>query len=263
MQRTTTTEITGRNRMARAQLIEEDGMFGVTLPDGLTDEQWQRLHGSLIARGYDFLSVADVRKTFQHITGDKPFVHPAHKHWVDSLIYVLGLTVEPRISPVAKSALDKALQEWGVTNDPRKGGFILTDGSFLDMSQGGPERCLVHHDIEKFFPKFHPNPLNVVEEWKDLGLIRWISEGKGVSMRTLPTSSQFSTIRKLVTFRSDKLFHMDVHDPRFKGSNRSYPPGISAEKIVIDITHFYETGVLGAMSAVMNFHCWATTDSRP
>lgn len=241
-----------------ALLVPVDDMFGVRIYSTLTAEHYQRLAEGMNARGSQFRSGTEARKALNRLLEGSTYLHPAHKHWVDALIYALRLTCDLqsnlRASDRAKAALEKALKAWGKTPDPDKGGFILQTGEFLDMSLGGPRRCVEHFHVKDFFnpPCSHPEAL---EGWKDIGLIRWISEAKGISMRLQPTPAQFQAIQRLTDYRPDKSFHVDVYDYRYKQSARSYPPGISASKIIVDITQFYDRGTMGAMSKAMELHC--------
>jgi len=238
-------------------LIPADGMFSVILPASITPEQWQKIHDGMATRHRGYASVAATQSALQCLAANG-VVPAAHKDWVDSLIYALRLTCKPNIDlqaqEQAQQALSDATAACGTTTDLLKGGFVLTDGRFLDMSLGTKERCLDHCHVDRFFKPRRACHLLAIDEWKDLGLIRWISEGRGISMRTQPTPNQFATIRRMVCYRPDKSFHLDVYDFRYKATARSYPPGISADKVIVDIERFYEAGVMGAMSRMMAMH---------
>jgi hypothetical protein len=57
--------------------------------------------------------------------------------------------VETKEEPIDLHPKEKeALEFYGLTNDAQKAGYILSNGKFLDYSEGGYERSLDHRNIE-------------------------------------------------------------------------------------------------------------------
>ena len=62
----------------------------------------------------------------------------------------------PNYSPLE----EKAINEYGITDDHGKAGFILKDGTLIDFSEGSYERTLDHRNIFSIMsPKVGLHPM--------------------------------------------------------------------------------------------------------
>ena len=111
----------------------------------------------------------------------------------------------------------QARKYYGITTDPYKAGYILRDGTFLDYSEGQPDRTLDHRDIENIMdapeePRGDRYSDYVVPFLNLTGAIR-VSYQRGewsVDISAAPTDAQ---IEKIVYWHiPGKDFHYDV-DP--------------------------------------------------
>ena len=48
---------------------------------------------------------------------------------------------------------ERAIEEYGITGDHRKAGYMLKDGTLLDFSEGYFERSLDHRNVSAIMPK--------------------------------------------------------------------------------------------------------------
>jgi hypothetical protein len=124
---------------------------------------------------------------------------------------------------IAQSTLDihpkeqQARKHYGITTDPYKAGYILRDGTFLDLSEGQPERTLDHRDIDNIMdapeePRGDRYSDYVVPFLNLTGAIRCSYQNGewSVDISAAPTDDQ---IRKIEYWHiPGKFFHYDV-DP--------------------------------------------------
>lgn len=236
--------------MRLASVIGVDNCFGVFLPDEISEEQWQKIFVTMRNRGHPFSDVDQTRRCLLQIAGEPKYISCAFFDWVSTVIYVFNLypvRPAPEIpAPRVIAALSVATQEWGTTDNPCKGGFILEDGLFLDMSCGLPKRKMDHVCINQFLklPKDHS-----LELWESNGLIRWNSEGRGVSIMARPSPGQLATIEKLAEYHPEKPFHMDAYEYRFGFGGQRYPAGVRGSRMIQDLLNFYETGYITPLGA--------------
>jgi len=99
-------------------------------------------------------------------------------------------------------AFDKAAREWGTTDNPYDAGYILPDGSLLDMSEGGGEgRTLDHRAVQGILQRDYPRQGAMVE-FMSRGAIRMHASPREralfLDVVRRPTDAQDSTIRRLV-----------------------------------------------------------------
>jgi hypothetical protein len=108
---------------------------------------------------------------------------------------------KPKRNP-GRSYLDRAIKEFGTTDDPGTGFFILPDGSFLDGSAGsGYGRADDHRILAGLYPKAHEAEQKhgsryalLVKIMQRANLIRWIPEAWAADVVTQPTGYQISTL---------------------------------------------------------------------
>jgi hypothetical protein len=110
---------------------------------------------------------------------------------------------------------EQARKYYGITTDPYKAGYILRDGTFLDYSEGQPDRTLDHRDIENVMDKPEESKgdrySDYVEPFLNLtGAIRVSYQG-GVWSVDIATSPSNAQIEKIVYWHiPGRDFHYDV-----------------------------------------------------
>lgn len=126
-------------------------------------------------------------------------------------------------------------ERWGTTEDSKKAGYILTDGSMLNMAFRGSERRNIHHEaVSDLYRDDQNNPdvprdLSEPSEFaftKNTGAIRMHASPYGhsidveINTARKPTSAQWETIQREFKQIRDRggphNLSYDVYDPRGK-----------------------------------------------
>ena len=115
----------------------------------------------------------------------------------------------PNYSPLE----EKAINEYGITDDHGKAGFILKDGTLIDFSEGSYERTLDHRNIFSIMSpnESHDNDYDnyVVPFAKETGALRISHYGDwNVDMITPPSNEQIDYI--VSKHRNGDPFGFDV-----------------------------------------------------
>lgn len=85
-----------------------------------------------------------------------------------------------------KKVLDKAIEHYGITDEPRKMGYILPDGRGLDFSDGQAVRTLDHGDVTEVMPT--PRGENPRDRFvRETGAARFLQSSYGTEV-VLPAS---------------------------------------------------------------------------
>lgn len=112
------------------------------------------------------------------------------------------------------SYLDRLIKEFGTTHDAYSGGFLLYDGSFLDLSDGSGRRIIDHRAViyvlpQKVQDKFDYRYDAMVYLCKKVLMYRWSPESWNLEAWTKPSRSQLDIIEQLAQaggrYGDDKL----------------------------------------------------------
>ena len=103
--------------------------------------------------------------------------------------------------------IDKAVEIFGITEDPHECGYILPDGEMLDFSGGLPsQKGLDHQEIKQI-------GVRMSSDFVDMGVIRFGMSISGewilIQMSKPITASQKSTISRIIRDYSPHIY-MDV-----------------------------------------------------
>jgi hypothetical protein len=115
----------------------------------------------------------------------------------------------PEYSPLE----EKAIEQYGITGDHRKAGYMLKDGTLVDFSEGYHERALDHRDIMSIMP-FHENHDNDYENYvmpfaQETGALRISHYGDwNIDIIAKPSNAQINYIAS--THRNGDPFSYDV-----------------------------------------------------
>ena len=103
------------------------------------------------------------------------------------------------------SYYDRLVKFYGVTDNPKLGGFILPDGSLLDFSEGSGGRSQDHRNInwvslvpEKPRESRYDVMVRICER---VGMYRWMPESWSLEAWTPPTRHQLGTIQQLASMK--------------------------------------------------------------
>lgn len=109
---------------------------------------------------------------------------------------------------------EQARKYYGITKNPYKAGYILRDGTFLDYSEGQPDRTLDHRDIQNIMDDPKESEGNQYDDYvnpfmKLTGAIRVSNySGWDIDIQTAPTNEQITAIAK--NHVNGRDFHYEV-----------------------------------------------------
>ena len=152
-----------------------------------------------------------------------------------------------------------AKEQFGVTEEFRRAGYILPDGQMLDFAQNDRSRDTDHREIlEVFGPAEVKNGTEALNEFLLDGNVRVMAEAPGVdiSADTAPTAQQLEQIRKMAEQLGGerRQFTLDIStaDGRVAVS-KEYSGRVDADKVVREIREYYKTGELAQESSLAKF----------
>lgn len=152
-----------------------------------------------------------------------------------------------------------AKEQFGVTEEFRRAGYILPDGQMLDFAQNDRSRDTDHREIlEVFGPAEVKNGTEALNEFLLDGNVRVMAEAPGVdiSADTAPTAQQLEQIRKMAEQLGGerRQFTLDIStaDGRVAAS-KEYSGRVDADKVVREIREYYKTGELTQESSLAKF----------
>jgi len=112
--------------------------------------------------------------------------------------------------------IPKAVDRFGITKDPNKAGFVLSDGKMLDFSDGYDNRDLMHHSVFEVMPPMpdpvgeYPDPHKqfVIPFMKSTESIRISKDGSDLSIEihSIPSNEQITAIARSVD-KGDNFFY--------------------------------------------------------
>lgn len=152
-----------------------------------------------------------------------------------------------------------AKEQFGVTEEFRRAGYILPDGQMLDFAQNDRSRDTDHREIlEVFGPAEVKTGTEALNEFLLDGNVRVMAEAPGVdiSADTAPTAQQLEQIRKMAEQLSGERgqFTLDIStaDGRVAAS-KEYSGRVDADKVVREIREYYKTRELAQESSLAKF----------
>ena len=143
---------------------------------------------------------------------------------------------------------------FGTTDNRREAGYILNDGTFLDMSGkkfGGSagRRSLDHREIVDAFLDNPANKNNLevgFDEFIDNGAVRYMPESNSFFMSRDPSEAQINAIKKLLDYeRGKSSFELVPNVSDWGADNnfrRNYDLWSDPKKIIEDIRTYYKGG---------------------
>mgnify|MGYP004652100701 CR=1 FL=1 len=152
-----------------------------------------------------------------------------------------------------------AKEQFGVTEEFRRAGYILPDGQMLDFAQNDRSRDTDHREIlEVFGPAEVKNGTEALNEFLLDGNVRVMAEAPGVdiSADTAPTAQQLEQIRKMAEQLGGerRQFTLDISTADGKvAASKEYSGRVDADKVVREIREYYKTGELAQESSLAKF----------
>lgn len=152
-----------------------------------------------------------------------------------------------------------AKEQFGVTEEFQRAGYILPDGQMLDFAQNDRSRDTDHREIlDMFGPAEVKNGTEALNEFLLDGNVRVMAEAPGVdiSADTAPTARQLEQIRKMAEQLGSERgqFTLDISTADGKvAASKEYSGRVDADKVVREIREYYRTGELPQESSLAKF----------
>lgn len=152
-----------------------------------------------------------------------------------------------------------AKEQFGVTEDFKKAGYILPDGQMLDFAQNDRSRDTDHREIMNVFgPAEVKTGTEALNEFLLDGNVRVMAEAPGIDLSadTAPTAQQLEQIRKMAEQLGSKRgqFTLDISTADGKvAASKEYSGRVDADKVVREIQAYYKTGELAQESEFAKF----------
>lgn len=152
----------------------------------------------------------------------------------------LALVEEEKSHRNPSKAIKQAKKSFGVTTNFKEAGYLLQDGSLLDLSgknQGGTpgRRTLDHREINEVGYD--------MAEFIDIGNIRLQPESNGFELMHEPTEKQYATLKRYIENANGEVF-IDIYknNKMAQYDSKEYPKNTSAAKIISDIQYYFKNG---------------------
>jgi len=152
-----------------------------------------------------------------------------------------------QLSDEDQEIVDAAKSVYGTTTDFREAGYLLTDGTMLDLSgkkDGGEpgHRYLDHREMNYFEHKgkvYKPG----MDGFMSMGNIRLKPEMGGLELTKSPSNEQTGTLRKYIRFNKGDVI-IDFSKENLDVENSIEYSGANADRVINDIKNYYEKGEL-------------------
>ena len=147
----------------------------------------------------------------------------------------------------------KAVEEFGTTDEFNKAGYILSDGSLLDLSEGQDRRVQDHRSVG-----FVYDDIDYGRDGMSAGLIRFMNEGNvrilpesgsvDISSVAEPTSAQYRQIANFLRNYRGEWHALDVsYEDGAKVFSMQYPPFTPVSRVIDDIKNYFADGTIPEM----------------
>ena len=147
-----------------------------------------------------------------------------------------------------------AKEYFGTTTNLNEAGYILNDGSLLDLSgknMGGAagRRSLDHREVNSaFIETENPDYEDVgFNEFIDNGAIRFMPEANSFLIARMPSEKQFEELKKIIDKKNGEVFIELVDEMEYWGSEshsfrKEYERFSNVDKILDDVITFFNGG---------------------
>jgi len=158
-----------------------------------------------------------------------------------------------------ESIEDDVIKKYGKTYRWAETGYLLKDGSRIDMSgrnEGAPGgyRTVDHRDI--FYDIDGSYGTDAMVEFMQRGNIRVMPEQPGINLQIEPTEAQYRQIQNLIETLGWKNKEFSVDFDNANGDtidNLYYEGNVSARKVISDIQYYFKEGKTPYQSELSKF----------
>jgi predicted kinase len=206
--------------------------------ESVTDEQWQEINDRMVAIGYDFKGVADVKRIFKKYNDLNGLSGlPDHKKVYDAVVSGKEYISKPDPKK-SRNAFNRAIRYFGTTNALYECGYILPNGVMLDLSGKNMGNALRYVGLSRGLDHGEINQIMAMPEFIATGGIRHFPEQPGVEIGKEPSNAQLDIIYRDVE-GSGRGYVVEIKDPRKPKFYQEYDAGVRGTKVISDIKRYY------------------------
>lgn len=174
----------------------------------------------------------------------------------------LNPTKSPDIRYSLKNSVEEdVLKTFGKTYDWKETGYILKDGTKLDLSgkhkgAAGGSRSVDHREIFDIYEDSDVYGTEAMVEFMGRGNIRVSPEYPGVNIQVEPTQEQYEQIQSMVERLGwkEKAFIVDIDNKNGDTiETLEYEGAVSGRKVVSDIQYYFKNGKAPHKSELSQF----------
>ncbi len=243
-----------------AARLNPDGSVAVLNVDAIPASAWQQIYQTMSGKGYDWPDANFARDATKRSLArgwgieSNPFTED-HAQAIAMALGLMKAAPRPKQKNVSPRNLQKAVQQFGLTDDFRLAGYILPDGSMLDFSGGSGARGYDHRDIGRAFGN---GGTKGMYEFMNAGNVR-VSNNSADCSR-MPTEQQLRRIAEMakihqgaisLTLRNganwDEAREISVGGKKW---DNVYNIGTNPARILNDIRQFYSQKMAEALKWV-------------
>lgn len=228
--------------------VDEKGRLVLENSEALSSGDWKKITRAFNLLGYGFDNQDQAKEAFTRLSQNRPYVFNDDQAEAIRKLY----NIPKNESDNAKKELtDKQKAEYvkkvekhfGITRKFDLAGYLTTNGTLLDFSEGQRYRVQDHREISEI--------LDLPEDagYSD-GLIEFMNQGNirlqsyGIDIAQLPNEKQRRVLRDFFN-RLDGEVTVDFSS--YQGASLGsveYADGTASSRILKDIESFFETGVV-------------------
>lgn len=239
----------------------DDGNLRLSSVSDLSKDQLAKISRLMSQKGYDSRGADDAARAINNFLSNPHNPAPdildkdVYGAWVDTIATVLKLhKQQPDVKTTYNTSkvIQKAKRTFGVTTNLSTAGYILPDGSLLNLSQDGLTRGLDHREIAYIYSSMgikigkdeeeRQSPTTYMRAFMDdCHAIRIGGSQSTVDLAYIPSRQQADQLLKLFSMY-DGAIQLDVRSRKYGRDARQYSRGTPAKVILRDIVEFYSSG---------------------
>lgn len=237
------------------------GGIGMAMHD--SDKEVLKFVNSLKEQGYDGIIIKNTEYDKETIgEGDNNNQYVAFEPNQIKRIENKNPTIHADMRYSLKNSVEEdVLKTFGKTYDWKETGYILKDGTKLDLSgkhegAAGGRRSVDHREIFDIYEDSDVYGTDAMVEFMGRGNIRVSPEYPGVNIQVEPTQEQYEQIQSMVERLGwkEKAFIVDIDNHLGETiETMEYEGAVSGRKVVADIKYYFKEGKLPYKSRLTDF----------
>jgi hypothetical protein len=209
-------------RIADFAKFNLDGTVEVTI-ENVPNDVWRKFSDAMKHLGYDYRGAEDAKHLAQKSSKGKETVVFDEEH---AKAFSAAVGKKDLFKPQSsKRIMERAVKEFGITENPSTAGYIIPDGRMLNFGEYGT-RSKDHREIGVLFPD-DTHGTKAIEAFGNLGAIRLLfsSRSIGIDIYKRPTSAQYDTIENLLYRHNKEGYPVYIDMPGHHREFESPEPG--------------------------------------